>query len=212
MWCAGYVLAGGKSIRMGRDKALLRLDGVPLVVHAARLVQAATGTATVVGSPEKYRSLGYPVVADSYSGAGPLAGIHAALSNTGVDWNLVVACDLPALSCELLCTLSQRAFELESAGSSHYAVVPLDAKGRLQPLCAFYHRRILAQLEAVLRRGNLKVKDFLGTIPVSTFPMLEQSVLRNVNTPGEWSRFLASRRTCRVPRNHLQAVEEKRFV
>ena len=75
----GYVLAGGESSRMGRDKAMLELDGVPLNVRAARLVDSiATGT-TIVGAPERFNGLAWKVIADDSPGAGPLGGIATAL-------------------------------------------------------------------------------------------------------------------------------------
>ncbi len=99
---AGFVLAGGSSSRMGRDKALLRYGSATLIQHVAERVATAVGSATLVGSPARYARLGYPVVPDNFLDGGPLAGIQAALAASAADWNLVVACDMPGVTVEFL--------------------------------------------------------------------------------------------------------------
>ena len=74
---AGFVLAGGKSSRMGRNKALLPYRGRTLVEHVAEIVETAAGSVSVVGDAETYGHLGYPVIEDVIPGCGPLSGIHA---------------------------------------------------------------------------------------------------------------------------------------
>ena len=102
---AGFILAGGASSRMGRDKGLLDFGGVPLILHTARLLEPIVAQVTIVGSPSKYAKLGLHAIADDARaqggpdrpGRGPLAGIAAALTATHSRWNLIVACDLPYL-------------------------------------------------------------------------------------------------------------------
>src|SRR5690242_16245466 len=81
-----FILAGGKSMRMGHDKALLILDGQTLLERAVELARAVTNQVWVVGDCQKYSSLG-PVIADVYAERGPLGGIHAAIASKGGDWN-----------------------------------------------------------------------------------------------------------------------------
>ena len=95
---AGYILVGGKSSRLGRDKALVKVGGAPLVLRVANALRPAVDTVTLVGSREKYRQLGLRVIPDAVTGFGPLAGILAALEDTLTRWNLVVACDMPNLT------------------------------------------------------------------------------------------------------------------
>src|SRR5579871_469780 len=106
---AGFVLAGGRSSRMGRDKALLSFQGVPLVARVAEMVAQAAGSAVVIGDPGKYGGLGYAVVPDRRQGLGPLAGIEAALDFSTADWNLVLACDMPDVSAAFLRALLETA-------------------------------------------------------------------------------------------------------
>src|ERR1700690_1848525 len=89
---AGFILAGGASSRMGRDKGLLDFGGVPLILHTARLLESLVAEVTVVGSPHRYAALGLRAIADEDDGqaqdgpqkpgCGPLAGIAAALAAT----------------------------------------------------------------------------------------------------------------------------------
>src|SRR5579862_3839386 len=100
MVAAGFVLAGGRSRRMGRDKALLPYRGAPLIAHVAGTVEKVlddSGHVAIVGAPDRYRDLGYRVLADLFPGCGPLGGIVTALSLAESDWNLIVACDMPNL-------------------------------------------------------------------------------------------------------------------
>ena len=120
MQAAGFVLAGGGSTRMGRDKALLPYRGTTLIEHVARAVMAAAGCVTVRGDPDRYRRLGYPVVTDQVPGCGPLSGICTALSVTSADWNLIAACDMPAISeATLRAMLGRAAGSSASAGMAH---------------------------------------------------------------------------------------------
>jgi molybdopterin-guanine dinucleotide biosynthesis protein A len=99
---------------MGRDKGLLELGGVPLILHTARLLEPFVSDVTIVGSPRRYSALGLSAIEDdAYAQGrdrcGPLAGIATALAATNSRWNLIVACDLPYLSAEWIDWLLSRA-------------------------------------------------------------------------------------------------------
>ena len=177
---AGFVLTGGRSTRMGRDKALLPIDGSSLVERTARLVRAAAGSATLIGMPERYASLGLPVVADLIPGAGPIGGLYTALEITRADWNLIVACDMPALTEAFLRRM------LDAARASAAAcLVPETATG-LHPLCAVYHRRTRPAVASAIHHKRFKMHDLLKTLDALAWPVADASLLENVNTPLEW--------------------------
>src|SRR5690242_15265976 len=90
----GFVLAGGRSTRMGADKAFLRVGNATLIERAMAVIGAVCPDVSVVGDPAKFSSYAR-VVEDVYPGAGPLGGIHAALTNSSSDLNVVLAVDLP---------------------------------------------------------------------------------------------------------------------
>ncbi len=146
----GFVLAGGGSTRMGRDKASLELAGRPLVEHMLRKLRSLDLRARVAGARVDLTEFA-EVAADVYPGCGPLAGIEAALRATEAPRNLCVAVDLPLLPMSWLQYLLERA-ELTGAA----ATIPY-AAGRPQPLCAVYHRDLLPFLSAALAGGDYKV-------------------------------------------------------
>lgn len=177
---AGYVLAGGRSSRMGRDKALLPYHGEVLVQHIAKAVAAAAGSAVLVGDPAVYGSLGYPVIPDLYPGEGPLGGIITALSHTNADWNLVTACDMPALSSDFLGVILAAAEQL-----GEKAVVPVGPGGKPEPLCGVYHRGALATLDRVFARGGRKIMAALDSLPAALLPVSGSDAFQNLNTPED---------------------------
>ena len=194
---AGFILAGGASSRMGRDKGLLDFGGVPLILHTARLLEPLVSEVTVVGSPRRYAPLGLRAIADESDRQaqggpdtphrGPLAGIAAALAATQWGWNLVVACDLPYLSAEWLDWLLSRA--LRSRGE---AVIPRTERG-VEPLAAVYRRDCGAPVAAALARGVRKVSDAIAELRVElVYPRewrrIEPSelILKNMNAPGDY--------------------------
>ena len=176
------MLTGGRSSRMGRDKALLPYRGGTLAEAVARAVAEAAGSATLVGDPNLYRQLGFPVVGDRYPGEGPLGGILTALHSTAADWNLVTACDMPAITSDLLRGLLETAGRLDAD-----ALVPAGPSGMLEPLCAVYHRRITKVLEERFGAGVRRVAEALEVVRAVRFPVMEVSCFQNVNTPEEWS-------------------------
>jgi molybdenum cofactor guanylyltransferase len=141
----GFVLAGGKSTRMGRDKAVLQLDGRTLLEHALQTVREACGSAVILGSRELYGNYGVEVVEDIYPGCGPLSGIHAALTHTRTEFNLMIAVDTPFLSADFLRFMVERAVE------SQATVTTPEIGGYRQPLCSVYSREFLAIAEKALQ-------------------------------------------------------------
>jgi molybdopterin-guanine dinucleotide biosynthesis protein A len=167
----GFVLAGGRSSRMGREKALLEIGGVPLIFRTARLVESVTGSATVIGESAGIRALGLRCVPDEWPGAGPLGGIATALRVSGAPWSLVVACDLPYLTRPWLEYLVGRALQSDAD-----AVIAMN-DGGAEPLCAAYCKSANATMRAAVSEGNLKVRSFLETLR------------GEVIEPEEWKRF-----------------------
>src|ERR1700722_20940618 len=91
---AAFILAGGKSTRMGTDKAFVMLEGRTLLARALEVARAVTAEVRIVGDPEKFAAFA-PVVKDAFPGCGPLGGIHAALRASTAELNLMLAADVP---------------------------------------------------------------------------------------------------------------------
>jgi molybdopterin-guanine dinucleotide biosynthesis protein A len=178
MQAAGYVLAGGASRRMGADKALLPFRGATLIESVAGAVREATGSITIVGSPEKYQGLGMRVIPDLRSGLGPLGGIETALADAREEWALVAACDMPCVTAGFFEDL------LHSSHAPFDAVIPVTPDGRLHPLAALYRRSAKRVVSAALDKGIRKVLDAIQVLKIQHFPVAE---LINANTPDEWA-------------------------
>jgi molybdenum cofactor guanylyltransferase len=185
---AAFVLAGGASRRMGRDKALLELDGLPMVMRMARLAEPHVASVTVVGPAERYASLGLSVVSDRWVGIGPLGGIATALSGSSADWNLILGCDLPYLTTEWIEWLIARTIE-----SPVQAVVPESRRG-LEPLAAMYRQDCGLAFATALKRGVRRVSEAVGEISFEKVTAGQWQELgstdilfHNMNTPEDFA-------------------------
>jgi molybdopterin-guanine dinucleotide biosynthesis protein A len=189
----GFVLVGGHSTRMGRDKALLEFQGSTLAGRIAECVRHVAGNVTLIGPPNRYRELGYTVIADRVPGCGPLGGVYTALSASHAEWNLIVACDMPLVTKELFDALFSNA---ESGPSTVDCVVSeltrtgpelVTSGAHLDPLCAVYHRRSVTAARRAIDRRILKMHDFVSTLRLRSHTVTDSALLSNVNTPPEWS-------------------------
>jgi molybdenum cofactor guanylyltransferase len=182
---AGFVLAGGKSSRMGTDKAFLEFGSQTLLDRALAVVSGVCDRVVIVGNAAKFAKYGM-VVEDIFSRCGPLAGIHAALAQSTADLNLMLAVDLPFVSAELL------TFLFAAAADTHAIVTVPRLGNRLQPLCAIYRRDFFATAERALRSGNYKIGATFSDVSVRMIEDGELAVAGfseqmffNVNTPQD---------------------------
>jgi molybdopterin-guanine dinucleotide biosynthesis protein A len=187
---AGFVLAGGKSMRMGQDKALLPVGKKTLLQHVADGVAEAAGNAVIIGDPARYAGLGYMVVPDLRQGSGPLAGMEAALAFSDCEWNLILACDLGNIQTDLTRLFCEEAIELDAFFD---CLVPVSAGGRLQPLSAVYRRRCLIPFTMMLNGGVRRVRDAVSGLRVYERPVGDEEAFQNLNTPEEWNRYIDAR-------------------
>lgn len=183
---SAFVLAGGRSSRMGADKALLRLGEKTLLEIALRNASTVTDNPVIVGEGARYVAYG-PVVEDRFPGCGPLGGIHAALSATVSEWNLVLSVDIPLMSASFLRWL------VDTAGSCDELVCVPRLNGRNEPLCALYRRPLLPVVEKALRDRQYKVDRIFGEAKTRFVPEAEiraagysEEIFRNVNTPEDY--------------------------
>jgi molybdopterin-guanine dinucleotide biosynthesis protein A len=181
---AAFVLAGGKSTRMGSDKAFVMLDGRTLLERALELARSVANDVRVVGETEKFAALA-PVVEDVFRECGPLGGIHAALRASAAELNLMLAVDVPFVPAALLRYLVARA-----RGSDAIATVPRAAGW--QPLCAVYRREFGDVAEKALRAGRYRINALFAEVRVQAIEEEElalagfaASSFRNLNTPEE---------------------------
>jgi molybdenum cofactor guanylyltransferase len=147
----GWVLAGGRSLRMGRDKAGVELCGQPLLSHMLEKLWALGVRARVAGLREPVDGIAGDVVEDAHPDCGPLSGIETALSKSEAALVLVLGVDLPLLETEFLRWMLRRA---ETTGAM--ATIPR-LLGKPQPLCAVYRRELRRWVTDALDAGDYKV-------------------------------------------------------
>jgi molybdenum cofactor guanylyltransferase len=178
MQSAGFVLVGGRSSRMGHDKARLRVGSGLLVQEIAAKVTNAASRVTLVGAPERYGDLSYECLPDLRPGLGPLAGIETALAASYGELNLITGCDMPDLAPEWL-----EEIICGARRTNALCVVTRDAAGKIHPLCAVYRRECLPLVRRALDRGRLKLLDLLKEL--CAVEMHTAAVIGNLNTPQQ---------------------------
>jgi molybdopterin-guanine dinucleotide biosynthesis protein A len=144
---AGFVLAGGRSSRMGADKALIQLAGKPLIAHALGILHQAGLSASIAGARSPLSAFA-PVIPDSSPGQGPLGGICAALASTSAHWAVFLPVDLPLLPVSLVTCL------LSHARTTGCAVTLASFGGFAQTFPAVLDRALLPFLQAELASGR----------------------------------------------------------
>lgn len=209
-----FVVAGGQSTRMGQDKALLPLNGIPLIAHALDLLGGIGLSARICGSRPDLAHFA-EVIPDNFPDCGPLAGIEAALAASDAEMNLFLSVDLPGLPATFLRWLAARAAATEAV-----ATIPV-VGDRPQPLCAVYGRRLLEGIRRSLAGADCKVMngirksaEALGeridlfdveTVAAALIPgewpssPLVAEWFRNVNTPADYERLVLSLRLEQKP-------------
>jgi molybdopterin-guanine dinucleotide biosynthesis protein A len=185
----GFVVAGGRSQRMGRDKALLPWAGTTLLRHALFRLQAVCGDVRILcGAEPRYTDYGVAVHTDALPDAGPLGGVHAGLLNLHAPLGLFLGVDTPLIPAALLGALL-------SAAEDYDAVVPV-VGGRPEPLCAVYRGTCLEPVQRCLEAGGRKMTSFWPEVRVRTLGQEELAafgdpaeLFRNLNTPDEYRRL-----------------------
>lgn len=185
MKITGIILAGGKNLRMGENKAFLEINGQRIIDRTRRLFQELFAEVILVtNSPFAYLDLNLRMVADLLPERGALGGIFTGLFYSSFSHAFVAACDMPFLNKELISYLISLAHKYD-------IVIPKTEDG-LQPLHAIYSRRCLPHMENLLRQGNLKIIDFFHLVKerevlndelIAFDPLLKSFF--NVNTPED---------------------------
>jgi molybdopterin-guanine dinucleotide biosynthesis protein A len=183
---SAFLLAGGRSTRMGQDKAFLEVGGVTLLDRTLSLARSAATKVFIVGEATKFSSFA-PVIEDQYRDRGPLGGIHAALKATTTEANLILAIDLPFLRGEFLQCLI-----VESQANHAVATVP-ECGGHLHPLCAIYLSSFGNVAEQALLRGENKIDALFSKVETHVISQADlfthgfsPDMFHNLNTPEDF--------------------------
>jgi len=172
-----FVLAGGFSRRFGSNKALFPYNGKPLIMYPLQLLSQQTESVHIIAKDtEPYAEMEYPVVVDAYEQQTPLVGILSGLKESRTDWNVFTACDMPFLTTEVFERLQNNV----SPQPENDAIVPV-ADGQLQPLVAFYRRRLIPTLRTAIDE-NLSMKEWLSDLTVKQVKFQDNTPFQNINS------------------------------
>ena len=184
MSVSAAIMAGGKSKRMGQDKAWIELDGEPLIRRVANVLAQVADEVIVVANDPKYATLGLRVVPDRFPDGGALGGIATGVSAATHDRVLVAACDMPFLSAEVWRVLLDHRYEAD-------VVIP-KIGGEFETLHALYTKACVAPMERALAAGKMRVISFFDEVRVQPIEERELRIadptlrsFTNVNTPEE---------------------------
>src|SRR3990172_12713979 len=182
----GIILAGGKSRRMGRNKALLDFGGRSIIEHTVDLFKSIFPEVILVtNTPEEYANLGIKIVTDIFPGKGSLGGIYTGLFHSSHDYSFIASCDMPFLKRELI--------EFLIGLKDGYDVVVPRLKDGHEPLHAVYSKRCLKPIKSMINKGDLRIIGFYPEVKVREVSEEElapfnpePSSFMNINTPEDY--------------------------
>jgi len=183
---SGIILAGGKSSRMGKDKALIPIGGVPLLEKVYHVAKSCTNKIYVV-TPwvERYEDLYLPgcefIPEDPNHTQGPLVGLARGMEKIVTEWVLLLACDLPNLQIPVF---QDWVRELDNIQPQNIAWLAKNDYG-WEPLCGFYRTSCLPLLLDFINQGGRSFQGWLKLYPVATLPLSTPHILFNCNTPDD---------------------------
>lgn len=180
------ILAGGSSSRMKTDKALLKVGGVTLLEKIARELEPRFAEIIISMNPRQELDFpSYTRVTDDRPGQGPMMGVLAGLRAARRPVNFVIACDIPEINFDFL----RRMIPFTE---DHDVVVPVTADNKLEPLFAFYHRRVIPRMESLLDRGIRKIIDVFPLCRTKYVPLENANWFRNLNTNEDYRSYIDS--------------------
>jgi molybdopterin-guanine dinucleotide biosynthesis protein A len=180
-----YILAGGKSQRMGTDKGLLLLDGKPFVNHICDAIKPIVGeNIVIISSNTDYDFLGYTRIEDSIQDKGPVGGIYTALQHSNTKLNFILSVDAPLVSKELLLWLKENQ-------DDSYQMTQVKYEDNVYPLLAIYDKSLVSVFEEKLKKNQLRLRQVIEETKHQTLLVAEKwsEQLQNINTPEEYQKI-----------------------
>ena len=178
----GYILAGGKSSRMGTDKGLMLFRGKEIIKYSMEQLQPMVNKVVIVSNNMEYGKFGVEVIPDLIKDIGPAGGIYSALDHSDVNLNFIVSCDMPFITKDAI------NFLIQNSGTSQITV-PF-YQGHLEPLFGVYAKTCLVQWLTLINQGCIKIKDLasnfdLRTINIDDNELFHPSFFTNMNTKDD---------------------------
>jgi molybdopterin-guanine dinucleotide biosynthesis protein A len=178
------ILSGGKSSRMGQNKAFLQVGSQTEIEYLTTLAKSVTDKVMIVTNDfDAYKHLNVLLVEDIRKGLGPLAGLEAALTATTTELNFVMACDMPFINMDIMKAIL-------SATANVDAVIPR-IDGQRHPLFAAYRKSSLPLLKEALDAGHTKIMHYIDKMTIkwleeSDLADFDETAFFNMNNPAEY--------------------------
>lgn len=171
----GIILAGGKSSRMGKNKAFVEYSGRRLIDYSISVLEKFCSQIIISANTDEYNHLGFQIVADYLKDCGPIAGLYSGLKASETDDNFVVACDMPHISSEIM--------EKLIGEKEHYQIVcPELTDGKIEPLFAYYNKSVLKNIEEQIQKKEFSLHRLIRSCNTRYISIDDISVFKNINT------------------------------
>ncbi len=180
---SGIIVSGGRSSRMGEDKALLEVDGKPMIQYVSEVLRATCDEIIIASSNEKHAKFGDFMVEDTPKGMGPIAGIQAGLQAAKYEQSIVLSCDTPFVTKEILEVLKEQC--------QGERITLASCEGKLQPLIAIYSKAVSMTIAQSLNNNERSLMQLQETCnaKVIHFDASKAKAFENINTPSEWKQW-----------------------
>lgn len=182
---SGIILTGGKSSRMGHDKASIFLNGKPFIQHVVEAMKPLVNSISIVSSNPEHDTFGVQRVEDLIEDAGPLAGLYSGLFNSSTPLNLVLSCDIPFIKTKTLELLLNEDY-------LGYDIVELSAKGKSMPLIALYKKNCATKCLELLNSDERRLRKLSEKCSVKTLNVEDNLIFQtqNINTKEDLKTIL----------------------
>ena len=182
-----YILAGGKSSRMGTDKGLLLFEGKAMIQYVIEQMQPIFEKLVIVSNNPEYEKFGLEVIPDLIKDIGPAGGIYTALKHSDTQLNFMVSCDMPFITKEAI------TFIIENTNESQ--IILLENQGKLEPLFGIYSKDCEQIWLELIQQNTIKLQKMvsyfkLKIIPVENNEIFKESFFKNINTKEDFDNAL----------------------
>ncbi|MFV8340962.1 molybdenum cofactor guanylyltransferase [Flavobacterium sp. XS2P39] len=174
------ILCGGKSSRMQSEKGLVLYQNKPFIEHIIEAVLPISQNIQLVTNTSHYDYLAYRKIKDIVVDKGPLGGIYTALVHSQTEMNLILSCDIPLISTQML-------EELVEKHTSHFDVSVFEDKERIHPLIGIYSKNSLPVLKKAVEASDLKMMRFILSVKHQLIPITDakRGLFKNINSVAE---------------------------
>jgi molybdenum cofactor guanylyltransferase len=189
----GIILCGGKSSRIGKNKALLKLGPFNLLEHSILTLKPFCEDIIVSANFNEFGSIQCQQIKDVYPGIGPISGIYSALLKSKTIHNIIISCDMPFISFEVI------SYIIENSENSD--IVLPEVEGHIQSLTGYFNKSILPGIEEEIKNSHFKPIQMFKSMNLkvlkidSSFEFYKDFLFFNINTLADYNE------ACRIYNN-----------